>query len=100
MLSVTKKSAIAWKTVNEISGRKSCNRSKLKGTTEEERLKLWQKTLPRTTRECTRKSPKMKITPILTEELNIKKGPFTMEELLKAIKSMQMGKHVILMRYQ
>ena len=85
------KSAIAWKTVNEISGRKSCNRSKLKGTTEEERLKLWQRHF----QELLGNAPEItedEITPILTEELNIKKGPFTMEKLLKAIKSMQYGK--------
>ena len=32
------------------------------------------------------------ITPVFTEELNIKKGPFTMEELLKAVKSIKYGK--------
>ena len=32
------------------------------------------------------------ITPVFTKELNIKKGPFTMEELLKAVKSIKYGK--------
>ena len=41
--SSNKKSAVAWKTVNEISGRRSANTAKLKATSEEERLKLWKK---------------------------------------------------------
>ena len=85
------KSAIAWKTVNEISGRKSCNRAKLKASNQEERVKLWQQHF----QDLLGKPPVIteeEITPIFTEELNIKKGLFTMEELLKAVKSIQSGK--------
>ena len=37
------KAAAAWKVVNEISGKKSCNSSKLKASSQEERVQLWQK---------------------------------------------------------
>ena len=38
--SVNKQAAIAWKTVNEISGRKSCNKAKIKDTDQNERLNM------------------------------------------------------------
>jgi len=37
-----KKSALAWKTVNDISGRKLTCKSKLKSTSEANRLNKWQ----------------------------------------------------------
>ena len=85
------KSATAWKTVNEISGRKNSNNAKLKATSQEERVKLWKQHF----QDLLRQSPEITdevITPILTEELNIKKGLFTMVELLKAVKSIKCGK--------
>ena len=36
-----KKSALAWQTINEISGRKKSNKSKLKANNDNERIKLW-----------------------------------------------------------
>ena len=39
----SQKSAIAWKTINEIAGRKSCNKSKLKASNQDERVTLWKK---------------------------------------------------------
>ena len=36
-----KKSALAWKTVNEVSGRKKSNKAKLKANSEKERIQLW-----------------------------------------------------------
>ena len=85
------KAAAAWKVVNEISGKKSCNSSKLKASSQEERVQLWQKYF----RNLLGNQPKItdnEITPVFTEELNIKKGPFTMEELLKVVKSIKYGK--------
>ena len=35
-----KKSALAWKTVNEVSGRKKSNKAKLKANSKKERIKL------------------------------------------------------------
>ena len=70
-----KKSAVAWKTVNEISGRKSANSAKLKATSEEERLNLWKKHFE----DLLGSPPKIKestITPVVATILNIKTGPF------------------------
>ena len=36
-----RQSSAAWKTVNEVTGRKTSSNSKLKATSQEERLKLW-----------------------------------------------------------
>ena len=86
-----KKAAIAWKTVNEISGRKSCTRAKLKASSQEERLQLWKKHFE----DLLGKPPAIteeEIAPIIVDELNIKKGPFEMNELLKAVKGIQNGK--------
>ena len=71
--------------MNEISGRKSSNRGKLKASNQDERVKLWQQHF----QDLLSKPPVIseeEITPVFTEELNIKKGLFTMEELLKAVK--------------
>ena len=86
-----KKSAEAWKTINEISGRKSGNRAKLKASSQKERVKLWEKHF----QDLLGKPPQIsdeEITPIITEELKIKKGLFTMDELQKAVNSMKNGK--------
>ena len=84
------KTAAAWKVMNEISGKKSCNSSKLKASSQKELVQLWQKYF----KNLLGNQPKItdnEITPVFTE-LNIKKGPFTMEELLKAVKSIKYGK--------
>ena len=89
--STNKKSAEAWKTVNEISGRKNTNRAKLRASSQEDRLKLWKQHF----QDLLGKPPTIKdarITPIFTEELNIKKGNFTMDELNLAIKNISNGK--------
>ena len=86
-----KKSAVAWKTVNEISGRKSANTAKLKASSEEERLKLWKKHFE----DLLGTAPKIKdtpITPVVSTLLNIKTGRFEMKELIKAQKQVQYGK--------
>ena len=79
-----KRSAEVWKTVNEISGRKSTSSSKLKAKNQEERVKLWEKHF----KDLLGKPPEViaeLITPIINEELNIKKGNFSIEELTKAL---------------
>ena len=89
--SSNKKSAEAWKTVNEISGRKSGSKAKLKASSQEERINLWQKHF----QELLGKAPEIfeeEIEPVITEELKVKKGTFSLEELQKAVKSMKNGK--------
>ena len=86
-----KKAAKAWKTVNEISGRKKNTRGKLKASSQEQRLQLWQQHF----QDLLGKPPQNsneQVTPIITGKLKIKKGPFTMEELKLAINRIQNGK--------
>ena len=69
---------------------------KLKVSSQEERVQLWQKHF----KNLSGNQPQItdnEITPVFTEELNnIKTGPFTMEELLKAVKNIKYGKCVVL----
>ena len=77
-----KQSAEAWKTINEITGRKSSNCSRLKANDQEERIELWKNHFE----DLLGKPPQVAndvITPVVKEELNIAKGDFTMEELTK-----------------
>ena len=88
---VNKQSAEAWKTVNEISGRKTTNKSKLKAANQEERINLWKEHF----QNLLGKPPKVidrPIKQIFENELNIKKGNFDMEELEVVLKKLSNGK--------
>ena len=74
-----RQSRIAWLTINEVSRRKSTAKAKLKATNQE-RIKLWKQHFenllgnpPKVTHEP--------ITRIISKQLDIKLGPFTLEEL-------------------
>ena len=85
------KSSHAWKAVNEISGRKNTTKAKLKASSQDERIKLWKEHFenllgkPPLTNEAV-------ITPIFENELSIKKGAFTMDELRTVLKNTKSGK--------
>ena len=73
-------SRIAWQTMNEVSRRKSTAKAKLKTTNQQERIKLRKQHFenllgnpPKVTHEP--------ITRIISKQLDIKLGPFTLEEL-------------------
>ena len=75
-----RQSRIAWQTVNEVSRRKSTAKAKLNATSQEERIHLWKQHFenllgkpPKVTHET--------ITKIISNQLNIKLGQFTQEEL-------------------
>ena len=75
-----RQSRIAWQTINEVSRRKSTAKAKLKATNQQERIKLWKQHFnnllgnpPNVTHE-----PIMRI---INKQLDIKLGPFTLEEL-------------------
>ena len=75
-----RQSRIDWQTINEVSRRKSTTKAKLKPTNQQERIKLWKQHFqnlrgnpPKVTHEP--------ITRIISEQLDIKQGPFTQEEL-------------------
>ena len=75
-----KQSRIAWQTINKVSRRKSTANAKLKAANQQERIKLWKQHFenllgnpPKITHET--------ITRIICEQLDIKLGSFTQEEL-------------------
>ena len=75
-----RQSRIAWQTINEVSRRKSIAKAKLKATNQQEQIKLWKQHFenlqgnpPKVTHEP--------ITRIICKQLDIKLGPFTLEEL-------------------
>ena len=75
-----RQSSVAWKTVNEVTGRKTSSNSKLKATSQEERLKLWKEHF----QNLLGKPPSVSDKPIETiinYTLNIKLGHFTTTEL-------------------
>jgi exonuclease III len=89
--SINKQSAKAWKVVNEISGRKSSNRAKLKASDDEERLEKWkqhfQNLLGKTPTVNTQQTQR-----IIEEQLDIRTGLFTMDELHTTKKQIKRGK--------
>ena len=80
-----RQSRIAWQTINEVSRRNSTAKAKLKVTNQQERIKLWKQHFenllgnpPKVTHEP--------ITRIISKQLDIKLGPFTLEELESTLK--------------
>ena len=81
-------SRIAWQPINEVSGRESTAKAKLKATNQQERIKLWKQHFenllgypPKVTHEP--------ITRIISKQLDIKLGPFTLEELDSVLKKIK-----------
>ena len=75
-----RQSSIAWKIVNEVTGRKTYSNSKLKASSQEERLKLWKEHFQNLLGNTPSVSDKP-IETITNDTLNIKLGHFTMTEL-------------------
>ena len=74
-----RQSRIAWQTINEVSGRKSTVKAKLKAANQQERIKLWKQHYE----NLLGNPPKVMhgpITRIICKQLDIKLGPFTQEE--------------------
>ena len=91
MAADNKKSALAWKIVNRISGRKSTNRSKIKVIDQTERLQNWKNHFssllgenPIITHQTTVK--------IVNKELAIEQGTFTLEELETVLAKTKLNK--------
>ena len=79
-----KQPATAWQIINEISGRKSSNKAKIKASSQNERLKKWKDQFE----SLLGTEPSVSNTPIqiiIDKELNIKKGNFTGDELDKVL---------------
>ena len=83
-----RQSKIAWQTINEVSRRKSTAKAKLKATNQQEQIKLWKQHFenllgnpPKVTHE-----PIMKI---ISKQLDIKLGLFTLEELNSVLRKIK-----------
>ena len=87
-----KKSALAWKTVNEISGRQKTNKAKLKAKNEKERIDLWHNHFKDLLGCPISNQTSTEYHPTEYDQLDITTGNFTSEELIKATKSIQNGK--------
>ena len=86
-----RQSRIAWKTINEVSRRKSTAKAKLKATNQQERIYQWKQYFenllgnpPKFTHE--------QITRIISKQLDIKLGPFTQEELDSVLRKIKKRK--------
>ena len=86
-----RQSRIAWQTINEVSGRKSTAKAKLKAANQQERIKLWKQHFenllanpPNVTQEP--------ITRIISKQLDIKLGPFTKEESTRFLEKLKKEK--------
>ena len=84
-------SAMAWKTINEISGRKGSSKAKLKAKDQSDRLKKWKEHFENLLGNIP-KIDDQPIQQIIDHELNIKKGDFSMDELEKALLKVSYGK--------
>ena len=87
-----KESALAWKTFNEISGRKKTNKAKLKAKNEKERIDLWHNHFKDIQGCPISNQTNTEDHPTECDQLDIKTSNCTSEELIKATKSIQNGK--------
>ena len=85
------KSSEAWKAVNEITGRKTTNKAKLKAKNETERVILWKEHFQKLL-GLQPTSENVNVTPIIDNDLGIKSGNFTMDELKAALQNTQYAK--------
>ena len=79
MAAKNKKSALAWQTINEISGRKKSNKSKLKANNDNERIKLWHKHFKDLLGKNIQSTIDSKNSDNTLNDLDIKIGHFTKE---------------------
>ena len=78
-------SSLAWKIVNDVSDRKQSSKAKLKVSSQNDRLSKWKDHF----QNLLGRAPVISdqpIQPIISEELNIKKGPFSADELEVVLK--------------
>ena len=84
-------SSMVWQTVNEVSGRKTTSKSKLKASIEQERISLWKEHF----RNLLGKAPVLSDSPVETiidNKIYIKLGNFTLDELTPVLKKLKNGK--------
>ena len=96
MAATNKKYALAWETINEISGRKKSNKSKLKANNDNERIKLWHKNFKDLLGKNIQSTIHRKNSDHTLNNLDIKIGHFSKEEVMKATNNISYGKAVVL----
>ena len=69
-----KKSALAWKIVNEVSGKNNSNRTKLKAYSGKERIQLWNDHFKELLGKLSIPTSNDEITLTIQNELDIKQG--------------------------
>ena len=85
--------ALSWKLINEITGRKSTKKGIIKGSSKEDRVKKWYEHFS----QLLGKEPDVPVNdvdeeiPTVLHNINIKTGPFTMEEYKVVKKSLKSG---------
>ena len=94
MAATNKKSALAWQTINEISGRKKSNKSKLKANNDNERIKLWHKHFKDLLGKNIQSTFHSNNSDHTVNNLDIKIDHFTKEEVMKATNNISYGKAV------
>ena len=75
-----RQSRIVWQTINKVNRRKCTAKAKLKATNQQKRIKLWKQHFE----NLQGNQPKVTHKPIkriISKQLDIKLGPFTLEEL-------------------
>ena len=80
-----RQSRIACQTINEVTRRRSTAKAKLKANTQEERIHMWKQHF----KNLLGKPPKVKyksIMKIISNQLDIKLGQFTQEELKSVLR--------------
>jgi len=82
----------SWQLINEISGRRTSHNGQLKGTSQQEKVKNWYEQFQRLLGAAPEIDNEDEDIPPILKELNIKTGPFDMEEYAKAKKSITEGK--------
>ena len=75
-----RQSRIAWQTINEVSRRKNTAKAKLKATNQQERIKLWKQHFENLLGNPPKVAPEP-ITRIISQQLDIKLRPFTLEKI-------------------
>ena len=87
-----------WKTVEEVNKRKNTSRAEVKTANQEERIQTWKEYF----KNLLGKSPKVMDKPIMkiiNDQLDIKLGQFTQEELDKVLTKVEIGNLSVLMKY-
>ena len=94
MAATNKKSAQAWQTINEISGRKKSNKYKLKPNNDNKQITLWHKHFKDLLGKNIHSTIHSKNSDQTFNNLDIKIGHFTKEEVIKATNNISYGKAV------